>query len=82
VNIAGCLAAGLAVPALSRGSPGHALAAIGFLGAFTTFSACSVQTLELVAAGRSGLAAIYAVGSLVTCLLATAAGWWLGRMWS
>jgi len=53
---------------------------VGFLGAFTTFSTFSLQTLGLLESGRLGTAAIYAFGSLVVCLAATAAGLFLTRL--
>lgn len=46
----------------------------GFLGSFTTFSMLSVETVQLVQQGRAGLAAGYAVGSVVLGLIAAAAG--------
>ena len=54
-------------------------AAIGFLGAYTTFSTWMVQTAELVAHGRPGLAAGYLGGSLVAGLVAVSLGLVLGR---
>jgi CrcB protein len=47
---------------------------IGFLGGFTTFSAFSLQTLQLLRDGRPGSAAANVLASLLLCLLAV----WLG----
>lgn len=46
----------------------------GFLGAFTTYSALAVETDLLVRAHRPGLAASYAVASVLLGLLLSAAG--------
>ena len=54
-------------------------AAIGFLGAYTTFSTWTVETAELVAHDRPGLAAGYLGGSLAAGLAAVSLGLVLGR---
>lgn len=46
----------------------------GILGAFTTFSAFSLETVNHFMAGEYLLAAIYIVASVVLCLLACFAG--------
>jgi CrcB protein len=51
----------------------------GICGGFTTFSAFSLQTLELLQAGEAGMALGYAAGSVLACVAATWAGWLLGR---
>jgi fluoride exporter len=52
----------------------------GVCGGFTTFSAFSLQTLELMQAGETIPALAYAVGSVVLCVIATFAAWELGRL--
>ncbi len=52
----------------------------GVCGGFTTFSAFSLQTLELLQAGDVVPALGYGAGSVVLCVLATYAGWLLGRI--
>ena len=52
---------------------------VGVCGGFTTFSAFSLQTLELLQAGEAGPAAGYVAGSVVLCLSAVWGGWLLGR---
>jgi CrcB protein len=52
----------------------------GVCGGFTTFSAFSLQTLELLQSGDVVPALGYAVGSVVLCVLATYGGWLLGRL--
>ena len=52
---------------------------VGVCGGFTTFSAFSLQTLELLQSGDIAPAAGYIVGSVVLCMLAVWGGWLLGR---
>jgi fluoride exporter len=52
----------------------------GLCGGFTTFSAFSLQTLELMQAGDVAPALDYAAGSVVLCIIATYGGWMLGRL--
>lgn len=52
----------------------------GICGGFTTFSAFSLQTLELIQTGDLVPAAGYILGSVVLCLLAVWGGWLLGRV--
>jgi len=47
---------------------------VGFLGAFTTFSTFSIETLNILKAGQIKIALFYGFGSLFLCLLAV----WLG----
>jgi CrcB protein len=54
---------------------------IGFCGGFTTFSAFSLQALELALLGAWARAALYVGASLVLCLAAVAAGWFLAVGW-
>jgi len=49
---------------------------VGFLGGFTTFSTFSIQSLELLQAGRLLDAAGYILGSVVLSIL----GCWIGIM--
>ena len=51
----------------------------GICGGFTTFSAFSLQTLELMQSGEFVLALGYSVGSVVLCVIGTWCGWALGR---
>ena len=53
---------------------------VGICGGFTTFSAFSLQTLELLQAGEVAPALGYILGSVVLCVLGTFAGWTLGRL--
>ena len=57
----------------------RAFVMVGLCGGFTTFSSFSLQSLELLQAGRAGPALGYVAGSVLACLLATWGGWVLGR---
>ena len=52
----------------------------GICGGFTTFSAFSLQTLELMQGGEVVAAMGYAAGSVVLCVTAAFGGWMLGRV--
>jgi CrcB protein len=52
---------------------------VGICGGFTTFSAFSLQTLDLLSAGETLRAGAYVLGSVALCLLAVWAGVALGR---
>ncbi len=43
---------------------------VGFLGAFTTFSTFSIETITLLENGQAGTAFMYILTSVSTCLLA------------
>ena len=79
-NGLGCLLIGVAVPFLIEPEhPRRLLAVVGFLGAFTTFSSYSLETIVLWQGGRPGLAILNAVGSVGLGLVAVGAGIALGR---
>ena len=82
VNISGSfvLAVVLAGPAATRWSTPVATAvAVGFIGAYTTFSTFGYETVTLVRTDRAAEALGYVVLSLVGGLGATALGYVLGR---
>jgi len=51
---------------------------IGILGAFTTFSTFSLDTIELVINGNIGFAVMNVTLSVILCILAAGFGVWLG----
>jgi CrcB protein len=58
----------------------QAFAMAGLCGGFTTFSAFSLQTVDLIRAGQPLAAAANALGSVLLCVTAAAAGLSLGRL--
>lgn len=82
VNLSGTfvLAAVLGGPAQTRWSPTVVAAvAVGFLGAFTTFSTFGYETFTLLRTDRAAVAAAYVAASLIGGLLLAAAGYAVGR---
>jgi CrcB protein len=84
VNLTGCFILGLflGVRDGDHFAPHPAwtlLFAIGFLGAYTTFSTFAVETIHLVSLRSFLLAAANVVGSVLLGLLAAAVGLALGR---
>lgn len=77
VNVGACLLLGaLAGWALTH--PGHdavrGVLGVGFLGGYSTFSTASVEAARLLLAGRPGAAVAHALGMLLVCVAAAAAG--------
>jgi CrcB protein len=57
----------------------HLALTVGLCGGFTTFSTFSKEALSLAAAGRWGSFSLYAIGSVVLGLAATAVGFTCSR---
>jgi CrcB protein len=79
VNVIGSFAIGICGALLVAGNRPSApllreFVMIGFLGGFTTFSAFSLQTLQLLRDGKLGVAAANVLASVLVCLIAV----WLG----
>jgi CrcB protein len=78
VNVVGSFAIGVLFVSLSGALWLHTIArpflVVGFLGAFTTFSAFSIETLTLLDDGRAGIAVAYALTSVILCVGAAWAG--------
>jgi CrcB protein len=84
VNVGGCLLIGLLYGLSERASfftlELRYLLITGFLGGFTTFSAFSIETLNLWQRGDWMLGSAYAAGSVVLGVLATCGGLFLFRI--
>lgn len=73
VNALGSLALG-ALLAAPTGTGVALFAAVGFCGAFTTFSSFAVETVSTAADGERGTAARFAVANLAAALVAFLVG--------
>ena len=84
VNVAGSFLMGVLVVWLAkRGGTGWApFLMTGVLGGFTTFSAFSLDVATLWERGEAGLAAAYALASVVLSVGALFAALWLMRGWA
>lgn len=83
VNVLGSLAIGVLMAwFLARPAPDWVRIGLmtGVLGGFTTFSAFSLDTLELLRTAGVASALAYVAASLVFGLAACALGLWLGRL--
>jgi CrcB protein len=83
VNLAACLIIGFLITAATKragvGSAWRFLVAVGFIGAFSTFSTFEWETFATVRSGAFFLAALYAGGSLVLGLIAVWSGNFLAK---
>lgn len=83
VNVLGSFCIGIAyvyLVQLNMGNPHYKhLFMVGFLGAFTTFSTFSLDSIQLIESGKSLWAICYIGLSVMGCLLASLLGIWLAR---
>ena len=82
VNASGSLCIGVVFVMIERSAlhpDWRSVLMVGFLGAFTTFSTFSLETVELWLQGEGAMAMAYAATSLLGCVAAAAAGVLLTR---
>jgi fluoride exporter len=84
INVVGCFVLGaLMIMILDVWAPQRYVRpflAIGVVGGFTTFSTYALETRDLIAASRPGVAAVYVLTSLVAGLFAVRAGGAIARL--
>ncbi|MDP8913665.1 MAG: CrcB family protein [Pseudomonadota bacterium] len=82
-NLSGGLLAGLLAACLiGEGDPTEPLRlflGLGVLGGYTTFSAFSLEAVQMIQRGEAALAGAYIASSVVGSLLMTFLGFWAGR---
>ncbi|MCS7001867.1 MAG: fluoride efflux transporter CrcB [Dehalococcoidia bacterium] len=83
INVTGSLVLGVFLAIVETRVPlsydARLLFAVGFLGAYTTFSTFTVEVLALIERAEFVAAATYVLASVVIGLLAAAVGVWIGR---
>ncbi len=82
VNLSGCVLMGVVFVLVERSAlhpDWRNVLMVGFLGAFTTYSTFSLETVELWQAGEGGLAIGYMVVTTLGCVLAAATGIYITR---
>lgn len=86
INVLGCLGAGivagLAMRSGSLSTETRLFLLVGVLGGFTTFSAFGLELVALLRRGETGVAALYAGGSVVFGIGAVVIGWRLTTAWA
>jgi CrcB protein len=79
INVSGSFLLGLMIGS-SAGDRWLDVVGTGFLGGYTTFSAASLETAELLQERRPLAAAANGLGALVVCVAAASAGHALGAL--
>lgn len=85
VNVLGCLLLGFLLE-MERNTtlvtqPVRLLLAVGFLGAFTTFSTFGYETMRYLQEGAHHLALLNVAGNLILGMAAVWLGWMAARSW-
>jgi len=84
VNIAGSFLIGIAFVLITErsevGPEMRGLVTVGFLGAFTTFSTFSMDTIGLLEQGQISSAITYVLSSVLVCIIATGLGLMFSRV--
>ena len=78
VNVIGSFMMGVLVSCCAQ-NPWQLMATVGICGGFTTFSTFSMQSVTLIQQGKYGVAALYALGTVVVCVAFAAIGCYVGQ---
>ncbi len=83
VNVLGSFVMGLVaillVDKFAASNEVRSFVMVGFLGAFTTFSTFSFETMQYIETGELSKALLNIAVSVITCLIAVAVGLWVGK---
>ncbi len=83
VNVLGSFVMGLVaillVDKFAASNEVRSFVMVGFLGAFTTFSTFSFETMQYIETGELSKALLNIAVSVTTCLIAVAVGLWVGK---
>ncbi|MEQ1548054.1 MAG: fluoride efflux transporter CrcB [Chakrabartia sp.] len=82
VNLLGGFAMGLLFAHLMKGNVGETtrlFVGVGILGGFTTFSAFSLESWQMIERGNWALAGGYALASVIGSIMALGSGIWMAR---
>jgi fluoride exporter len=85
INASGSLLLGVLMRSFSTTPEGHPLRlmlAVGFCGAYTTFSTFSYETMTLLMRGETVLALLYIAGSVIVSILFCYIGYLLGGVFA
>jgi fluoride exporter len=80
VNLVGGLVMGMLTALVLRGSVSEAMRlffGVGILGGFTTFSAFSLESFQMVERGQLSMAVAYALASVFGSIAMLGAGFWI-----
>jgi fluoride exporter len=80
VNILGGFAMGVLAAFVFKGGVSETIrlfAGVGILGGFTTFSAFSLESFQMIGRGQAGMAGLYALASVIGSIAALAVGYWM-----
>lgn len=84
INVSGSFVMGLVFVVVTQrsGLSPHwrSLVAVGFLGAYTTYSTYSMDALQFLQRGEFAGALAYLFGTMIACLIAVLAGYMVGRL--
>jgi CrcB protein len=85
INISGAFLIGILAGWRDPASRAHEMiwlaGAVGFLGAYTTFSSFALGIVSLEVSGQTLLSLLYLSGSVALGLLAVEGGLWIGARW-
>jgi fluoride exporter len=82
VNLIGALAMGVLAALVLRGAASEGVrlfVGVGILGGFTTFSAFSLESFQMIERGQMAMAAGYALASVIGSIAALAFGYAVAR---